>query len=143
MLECQLWSGERSSEEGTAPARSNPGRECWPEENLNKAYYLRPPRLRRSTATRNSVTFGQHSLPGVELYGREDCAFPVRISLGGHTKKTDGSVPSVFSTQYATLRFLGAILQFVQKLPTLHPNSAAYPSTATKYAAIHNFFGYP
>ena len=128
---------------GCGYAVSTPVRCCPPEEKIQNDDYLRPPRLRRSTATRNSVTFGQHSLPGVELYGREDCAFPVRISLGGHTKKTDGSVPSVFSTQYATLRFLGAILQFVQKLPTLHPNSAAYPSTATKYAAIHNFFGYP
>ena len=40
-----------------------------PEENTQKDDYLRPPRLRRSSAARNTSSSGQHSLVGVELPG--------------------------------------------------------------------------
>ena len=38
-----------------------------PEENIQKDDYLRPQRLRRSTAVCIAVTSGQHSLPGGEF----------------------------------------------------------------------------
>ncbi len=38
-----------------------------PEDNIPKDYYLRPPRLRRSTAARHAASSGKHLLSGVEL----------------------------------------------------------------------------
>jgi len=40
-----------------------------PEENTKKDDYLRPPRLRRSSAAEKKPSSGQHSLVGVELPG--------------------------------------------------------------------------
>ena len=40
-----------------------------PEDNIQKDDHLRPTRLRRSSASRNASSSGEHSLPGVELPG--------------------------------------------------------------------------
>ena len=40
-----------------------------PEEIIQKDYYLRPTRLRRSSASRNASSSGEHSLAGAELAG--------------------------------------------------------------------------
>ena len=40
-----------------------------PEEELPKDYHLRPLRLRRSTASHNVLSSGEHSLTGVDLAG--------------------------------------------------------------------------
>ena len=40
-----------------------------PEENIQKDDYLRPQRLRRSTAARRASSSGEHSLTGVEIAG--------------------------------------------------------------------------
>ena len=44
-------------------------RDPLPEENIQKEDHLRPPRLRRRTVTENQPSSGQHSFPGVELFG--------------------------------------------------------------------------
>ena len=46
-----------------------PVRGLSPEEIIQKDHYLRPPRLRRSTAGRIAFSSGQHSLIGGELSG--------------------------------------------------------------------------
>jgi hypothetical protein len=40
-----------------------------PEENIQKDHHLRPPRLRRTSASHHAASSGEHSLPGVELPG--------------------------------------------------------------------------
>ena len=40
-----------------------------PEEEIPKDYYLRPRRLRRSSAARHARSSGQHSLPGADVAG--------------------------------------------------------------------------
>ena len=40
-----------------------------PEEEIPKDYYLRPTRLRRTTAALHALSSGEHSLAGVELAG--------------------------------------------------------------------------
>ena len=40
-----------------------------PEEIAQKNHHLRPPRLRRSSASRNASSSGEHSLAGAELAG--------------------------------------------------------------------------
>ena len=88
-----------------------------------------------------------HSNAGIQVQLFHYFVAPITISSMSNRADTRSSGKLLFlrsaATLYTTLRFLGAALQFVQKLPTLHPSSAAHRSTAMKYAAIHNFFGYP
>ena len=40
-----------------------------PEEEIPKDYHLRPLRLRRTSAARNTASSGEHSLAGADLAG--------------------------------------------------------------------------
>ena len=40
-----------------------------PEENIQKDHHLRPPRLRRTSASHHASSSGEHSLPRVDLHG--------------------------------------------------------------------------
>jgi len=50
-----------------------------PEDNTPKDHHLRPPRLRRSSATHQAASSGQHSLSGVELLTRRCLPMSVRL----------------------------------------------------------------
>ena len=90
-----LSSDERPPHRGW---RFPPVRGFPPEENIQKDYHLRPPRLRRSSATHHASPSGQHSLPGGELPGATPPPASARLigadairhpgQSGCHTKKS-------------------------------------------------------
>ena len=72
---------------GCGYAVSTPVRCCPPEEKIQKDDYLRPPRLRRSSASRNALSSGQHLLIGGTLIWHVASGTFFRRVVAYHFKK--------------------------------------------------------
>ncbi len=75
-----------------------------PEEKSQKDYYLRPRRLRRSSAVRRASSSGEHSLTGVEIAGAV-CLPMSRLLIGaGSFLRLGGSLPEEIAQKDHHLR---------------------------------------
>ena len=62
---------------------------------MDKDEHLRSPRLRRSSATRNASSSGEHSLAGVDLAGAVCLPMSLPFIGAGSFLRLGGSLPEV------------------------------------------------
>jgi hypothetical protein len=75
-----------------------------PEEKSQKDHHLRSPRLRRSSATRNASSSGEHSLTGVEIAGTVSLPMSSLLIGAGSFLRLGGSLPEEKSQKDHHLR---------------------------------------
>ena len=79
-------------------------RGCLPEEEMDKDEHLRSPRLRRSSATRNASSSGEHSLTGVEIAGTVCLPMSTWLIGAGSFLRLGGSLPEEIAQKNHHLR---------------------------------------